>query len=576
MFINDFKNSNEHKLQQITHTLKSVYGVELKLDETPESDLNTLRQSSEIIKNSIVSESQFNTYNSNPEYTKHTLIMEAIKLYLTEIAPKRRNNKIKENAIPSTPPTPSTGTKPTPVVPGTIKVQKGNDTKTIPAAQLASLQNQGYKVVGDDEVDEDTSINSNPELDALMKKYGIEVDESSEDDMVAQFLAKRGATKVGTGVRAVKNPGVFYKASRDNGEKVVGKTLSKSEQDKLNARDQKRLSSTFKGTHTEGLEGRKLSPELLALMKKYGVEDNPVDEELDNKVDQNGSKFSNDPELLALMKKYGVAEGKLKESLGQKLMRMMVAENQDLAQAQTLLAAKALSDDLQDIAEKLAKMSVEDLMPLVDTMKEQFGLEAASGYNDIMKQSLEGLLSSTSDAKDSSDNAINQLQGGQVPGIQDNMGGEEMPQGKASKEEMPEIPEEPLGRPKKEEPEAVSEAWKNKMKTSEKDKGMWDDWSLAELKAEKAKLMKKNQRSAAEQKKVRQIDFAIRAKQKDKWGKIKENTQLTEKNKANKEKKNAAGLSGPRLRPRCRRRRCGRAPERRGRPDRWLQWRRTR
>ena len=71
MFINEFENSNEYKLQQIVHTLKSVHGIELNLNESTIDDLTSLRQSSEIIKNSIVSESQFNTYNTNPEYTKH-------------------------------------------------------------------------------------------------------------------------------------------------------------------------------------------------------------------------------------------------------------------------------------------------------------------------------------------------------------------------------------------------------------------------------------------------------------------------------------------------------------------------
>ena len=49
MFINEFENSNEYKLQQIVHTLKSIHGVELKLDEKSDSDLAAMRQSSEII-----------------------------------------------------------------------------------------------------------------------------------------------------------------------------------------------------------------------------------------------------------------------------------------------------------------------------------------------------------------------------------------------------------------------------------------------------------------------------------------------------------------------------------------------
>jgi hypothetical protein len=71
--------------------------MELDLDNRDASDLESMKESSEIIKNSIVNESRFNTYNSNPEYAKHMLIMEAVRLYLTEIAPKRQRRKVKES-----------------------------------------------------------------------------------------------------------------------------------------------------------------------------------------------------------------------------------------------------------------------------------------------------------------------------------------------------------------------------------------------------------------------------------------------------------------------------------------------
>jgi hypothetical protein len=73
----------------------------------------------------------------------------------------------------------------------------------------------------------------------------------------------------------------------------------------------------------------------------------------------------------------------------------------------------------------------------------------------------------------------------------------------------------------------INEKWDTEMHTAEKDKGKWDGWSIAKLKAQKAKLMDKESRSKAEQKEVKQIDFAIRAKQKDgKWGKIKESIEV--------------------------------------------------
>lgn len=48
-----------------------------------------------------------------------------------------------------------------------------------------------------------------------------------------------------------------------------------------------------------------------------------------------------------------------------------------------------------------------------------------------------------------------------------------------------------------------------------KSTGEWTDYTIAQLKKKKAALMKKDKRTAAEQKKVKQIQFAINAKEGD-------------------------------------------------------------
>ena len=157
--------------------------------------------------------------------------------------------------------------------------------------------------------------------------------------------------------------------------------------------------------------------------------------------------------------------GKSRHLAEQRLRRAKIMEQQDLAQAETLLAAKDLSNQLQQTAEKIAKMSVEDLMPLVDVMREQFGPEAAQGFNDTVKASLESLLSTTTDTKEQVDTSIETLQQGGIPGQQAEapapnveLGGEETPPegelGEPPAEEPSE--QEPLGRSKKSD---LAEAW---------------------------------------------------------------------------------------------------------------------
>lgn len=164
-------------------------------------------------------------------------------------------------------------------------------------------------------------------------------------------------------------------------------------------------------------------------------------------------------------------------------------EDENLDQAETLLAAKDLSDRLQKMAEDAAKMAVDDLMPLVDTMKSQFGQEQANGFNEVVKQNLQTVLDTIIKAKDETDNAILSIQGGNTPGIASDIsktpteptGGEGEQGGEGEdidfEKEFNPIPSssgpknEPLGRAKKE-PMSESDKIKSnlKKKMSESDK----------------------------------------------------------------------------------------------------------
>jgi len=57
-------------------------------------------------------------------------------------------------------------------------------------------------------------------------------------------------------------------------------------------------------------------------------------------------------------------------------------------------------------------------------------------------------------------------------------------------------------------------AWKTKMHTPESAKGMFDGRTKASLRSEQARLRSKETRTAAEQKRLRRVNFALRAKNK--------------------------------------------------------------
>ena len=80
-------------------------------------------------------------------------------------------------------------------------------------------------------------------------------------------------------------------------------------------------------------------------------------------------------------------------------------------QAEVVLAAQEIGDKLQGMAEDIAQMQVQDMMPLVQAMKEQMGMDQAQAFESSATSALQGLLDSMKSTKESYDNAVLVLQG---------------------------------------------------------------------------------------------------------------------------------------------------------------------
>lgn len=98
-----------------------------------------------------------------------------------------------------------------------------------------------------------------------------------------------------------------------------------------------------------------------------------------------------------------------------KKMKTKVKESADLEQAEVLLAAKELVDKVQKMVEDLAEMQVQELMPIVDAMKEQIGFEVADSYNAAAEAALGAMLDTAKSTKDAMENATLIATGEQIP-----------------------------------------------------------------------------------------------------------------------------------------------------------------
>tara|TARA_B100000927_G_scaffold291659_1_gene295302 strand:+ start:1041 stop:1802 length:762 start_codon:yes stop_codon:yes gene_type:complete len=101
-----------------------------------------------------------------------------------------------------------------------------------------------------------------------------------------------------------------------------------------------------------------------------------------------------------------VLEG-IKEAMSNK----PVVTESELDQAEVLLAAKQMADDLQKMAENLASMQVEELMSITNAMKEEVGVAEAETFSQSAEMAIGQALEAVKKANDDVSNAVLVAQG---------------------------------------------------------------------------------------------------------------------------------------------------------------------
>jgi hypothetical protein len=83
----------------------------------------------------------------------------------------------------------------------------------------------------------------------------------------------------------------------------------------------------------------------------------------------------------------------------------------EMDRAELVLAAKAILDKLQKMAEELAKVEADDVLPLLDGIRSQFGPQFADQLNNAATESLRSALEAVKTSKEQIGSAINNMQG---------------------------------------------------------------------------------------------------------------------------------------------------------------------
>ena len=142
-----------------------------------------------------------------------------------------------------------------------------------------------------------------------------------------------------------------------------------------------------------------------------------------------------DPKLAAALKKS--QGGQTLNPEEQKLVAgaaMMQAENRfvrmnrrliesEVQQAQVVLAAQDMVDKMQGMLEDVSELQVKELPALVDSIKNQVGVDQATQFNGDASAALSGLMQNLQQAKQQLDQALGVVTGTASPAMDPAMGG---------------------------------------------------------------------------------------------------------------------------------------------------------
>jgi hypothetical protein len=102
------------------------------------------------------------------------------------------------------------------------------------------------------------------------------------------------------------------------------------------------------------------------------------------------------------------------------LHRWMVENKQQLimesemGKSQAILAAKDMVDSIQDMLEEVSKMQNEQMPALLDTIRDQIGMEQADAFKAAVEPLLANMVQQLSSSRSTADDAARALAGEQV------------------------------------------------------------------------------------------------------------------------------------------------------------------
>lgn len=188
----------------------------------------------------------------------------------------------------------------------------------------------------------------------------------------------------------------------------IKENTMQSKQDQISALKAKIAEAKFAKMTVPSLGFKGNAKELISKFNEsFGV-DFSVDEARNRII--NLTESENEYKLFATLRKFLESKGVKTSIVEYDNSRLSHLLEGELEKAQVVLASKDILDSLQKIAEQLAKIQTDSVMPLVDEIKMQFGSDVASKFEAVAKEHLDSAFDTIRTTKDNIGDEVAKLQ----------------------------------------------------------------------------------------------------------------------------------------------------------------------
>ena len=392
MFIRDFNQNGQSKIDKINKLLKEEFGMNIKSVYPEKAKIEKLLEMS---NQAIVKmKDSVKNFQIQPEYAKYLGIRDIMETVLNEglYADSPANIQMKEKLCAEVQQLMDGGcTESEAVTNCMVNFKKGptahSEEWALPIVMMAAKQ---YMQASNCEsLEEIATEGPSTELNEyllkeLAKEVGIELTDPSSIDAIEEKL------------------GMFAEVSGKSRDSVVGF---------LNGLEEDALSNGIK------FFGAKVAQHKTNEATKFGhsLRDKGMsDEEIGKKINMTAD------EVKDMLDKTEKKNESMFDSIIDELLNEEL-EGTSVEEAEVVMAVRALADDIQDHVERLGRMVNEDIPAIADQMIHEFGADKAAQFKEEAETVLSAALDNTKQAKD----GVNQLVGG-ITGQEMSLGGNEM------------------------------------------------------------------------------------------------------------------------------------------------------